>query len=153
MFICAYIQRTYVTWMDLSVRLFQFCDMQFLSYWSKTKRSAFARRRVKQEVSAPFCNAFTIWAKVVGVWSVSGRTVKTESHMARRAHAVPLPCLAAKGLHCVFPIWFAQWDHIWFTLAMPCPCRANAMLWPCRSSQGHDTVRPSKDGLWTTCLL
>jgi len=28
------------------------------------------------------------------------------------------------------------------------PCRAHAMLWPCRSSQGHGTARPSRDGLW-----
>ena len=31
------------------------------------------------------------------------------------------------------------------------PCCAHAMLWPCRSSQGHDTARPSRDGLWATC--
>jgi hypothetical protein len=34
---------------------------------------------------------------------------------------------------------------------MPCPCRAHAMLWPCRSYQGHGTARPSRDGLWATC--
>jgi hypothetical protein len=39
-----------------------------------------------------------------------------------RAHAVPLPCRAAKGLECVFPFWFTQCDRVWFTLAMPCPC-------------------------------
>ena len=31
------------------------------------------------------------------------------------------------------------------------PCRAHAMFWPCRSSQGHGTARPSRDGLWATC--
>ena len=31
------------------------------------------------------------------------------------------------------------------------PCRGHAMLWPCRSSQGHGTARPSIDGLWATC--
>jgi len=30
--------------------------------------------------------------------------VKANSHIACRAHAVPLPCRAAKGLECVFPI-------------------------------------------------
>jgi len=69
-----------------------------------------------------------------------------------RAHAVPLPCLAAKGLESVFPIWFTQCGRVWFTLAMPCPCRAHAMLCPCRSSQGHGTARPSRDGLWPTRL-
>jgi hypothetical protein len=77
--------------------------------------------------------------------------LKADSHIACRAHAFPLPCLAAKGLECVFPIWFTQCGRIWFILAMPCPCRAHAMLWPCRSSQGHGTARPSRDGLWTTC--
>ena len=30
-------------------------------------------------------------------------------------------------------------------------CRAHAVLWQCRSSQGHGTARPSIDGLWATC--
>jgi hypothetical protein len=30
--------------------------------------------------------------------------VKADSHIACRAHAVPLPCRADKGLECVFPI-------------------------------------------------
>jgi hypothetical protein len=33
-----------------------------------------------------------------------GITLKADSHIACRAHAVPLPCRAAKGLECVFPI-------------------------------------------------
>jgi len=33
------------------------------------------------------------------------------------------------------------------------PCHAHAMLRPCRSSQGHGIVRPSRDGLWAICLL
>jgi hypothetical protein len=45
---------------------------------------------------------------------------KADSHVACRAHAVPLPCRAAKGLECVFPIWFTQCGCVWFTLAMPC---------------------------------
>ena len=28
------------------------------------------------------------------------------------------------------------------------PCRAHALLRPCRSSQGHGTGRPLRDGLW-----
>ena len=31
-------------------------------------------------------------------------SVKADSHITCRAHAVPLPCRAAKGLECVFPI-------------------------------------------------
>jgi hypothetical protein len=30
--------------------------------------------------------------------------LKTDSHIACRAHAVPMPCRVAKGLECVFPI-------------------------------------------------
>ena len=54
-----------------------------------------------------------------------------------RTHAIPLPCRAAKGLECVFPLWFTQCSRVWFTLAM---------LRPCRSSQGHNTAWPSRDG-------
>jgi hypothetical protein len=32
------------------------------------------------------------------------KKLKADSHIACRAHAVPLPCRAAKGLECVFPI-------------------------------------------------
>ena len=35
---------------------------------------------------------------------------KASSHIA---------CHAAKGLECVFPIWFTQCGRVWFTLAMP----------------------------------
>jgi hypothetical protein len=34
----------------------------------------------------------------------SDGTLKADSHIACRAHAVPLPCREAKGLECVFPI-------------------------------------------------
>ena len=37
-----------------------------------------------------------------------------------RAHAVPLPWRAAKGLECVFPIWFTQCGRVWFTFVMTC---------------------------------
>jgi hypothetical protein len=33
-----------------------------------------------------------------------GGRLKADSHIACRAHAVPLPCREAKGLECVFPI-------------------------------------------------
>jgi hypothetical protein len=59
--------------------------------------------------------------------------VKADSHIA---------CRATEGLECVFPIWFTQCSHVWFTLAMP---------WPCRSSRGNGTARPSRDDLWATC--
>jgi hypothetical protein len=40
-------------------------------------------------------------AEMKNVWSYS---LKADSHIACRAHAVPLPCREAKGLDCVFPI-------------------------------------------------
>jgi hypothetical protein len=55
-----------------------------------------------------------------------------------RAHAVPLPCHAAKGLECVFPIWFTQCGRVWFTLAVPCPCPAPTM--PFFSRPQHRTA-------------
>ena len=66
-----------------------------------------------------------------------------------RAHAVPLPCHASKGLECVFPIWFTQCGRVWFTLAMPRPCHPR----PCHSSQGHGTAWTSREGLWANCPL
>ena len=63
------------------------------------------------------------------------------------ARVVPLPCRAAKGLECVFPIWFTQCGRVWFTLAMPCSDHAvllkitaqhgRAVLWPWEERHGH----------------
>ena len=50
---------------------------------------------------------------------------------------MPRPCRAAKGLECVFPIWFTQCGRVWFTLAMPCPCHAPTM--PSFSRTQHST--------------
>ena len=38
--------------------------------------------------------------------------LKADSHIARRAHAVPLPCYAPKGLECDFPICFTQCGRV-----------------------------------------
>ena len=64
--------------------------------------------------------------------------VKVDLHIACRAHAVPLPCRAAKGLECVFPIWFTQCGRVWVTLAMPHPCHALTM--PFFSRPRHSTA-------------
>jgi len=65
-------------------------------------------------------------------------SIKADSHIACRAHAVPLPCRAAKGLECVFPIWFTQCGRVWFTLAMPRLCHALTM--PFFSRPRHSTA-------------
>ena len=64
--------------------------------------------------------------------------LKADSHTACHTHAVTLPCRAAKGLECVFPIWFTQCGHVWFTLAMPYPCHALTM--PFFSRPWHSTA-------------
>jgi hypothetical protein len=51
---------------------------------------------------------------------------------------MPCPCRAAKGLECVFPIWFTQCGRVWFTLAMPRLCHALTM--PFFSRPRHSTA-------------
>jgi len=65
-------------------------------------------------------------------------TLKADSHIACRAHAVPLPCRTTKGLECVFPIWCTQCGRVWFTLAMPRPCHSLTM--PFFSRPRHSTA-------------
>jgi hypothetical protein len=62
------------------------------------------------------------WCLALCEWSV-----KVDSHIPCCAHAVPLPCRAAKCLKCVFPIWFTQCGRVWFTLATPRLCHALTM--------------------------
>ena len=72
---------------------------------------------------------------------------KADSHTACRAHAVPLPCRAAKGSECVFPIWFAQYGRVWFTLVMPMPCSDHAVLFKATAQDGRwetACVRPAR---------
>ena len=63
--------------------------------------------------------------------------LKADSHKACRAHAVPLPCRAAKGLECVFPLDL----HSAAVSDSHLPCHAHAMLRPCHSFQGHSTTQ------------
>jgi hypothetical protein len=54
-------------------------------------------------------------------------------------HAVPLPCRSAKGLDCVFPIWFTQCCRVWFTHTLPFLCHAmNMLFWkrPLKATAG-----------------
>ena len=62
-----------------------------------------------------------------------------------RAHAIPLPCRAARVLECVFPIWFTQCGRVWFTLAMLRPCHAPTV--PFFSRPQHSTAVSSTAGL------
>jgi hypothetical protein len=56
-------------------------------------------------------------------WRQLLRPIHTE-----QAVPMPGPCRAAKGLECVFPIWFTQCGRVWFTLAMPMQCSDHAVL-------------------------
>jgi hypothetical protein len=76
---------------------------------------------------------FSLCCKKSGGWS----TLQADSHKACRAHVVPLPCRAAKGLECVFPIWFTQCGRVWFTLVMPCPSHAPTMPFFSRPQHGR----------------
>jgi hypothetical protein len=71
-------------------------------------------------------------------WTNAMHRLQADSHILSRAHAVPMPCRAAKGLECVFRIWFTQCGRVWFTLAMPRPCHAVTM--PFFSRPRHSTV-------------
>jgi hypothetical protein len=69
-------------------------------------------------------------------------SLKADSHIICRAHAVPL---RVQNVSFLFDLHSAAVSdsHL--------PCQAYAMLRPCRSSQSHGTARPSRDGLWATC--
>jgi len=55
-----------------------------------------------------------------------------------RAHAVPLPCRAAKGLECVFPISFTVRACLIHTFhSMPMPCSDHADLLKARAQHGR----------------
>jgi hypothetical protein len=60
-------------------------------------------------------------------------------------HAVLLPCHSAKGLDCVIPIWFTKCGSVWFTHAMPPPCRSHAMARTCSES---DLSRSRHSAAW-----
>ena len=93
-------------------------------------RSTTGRRAVHISLQGLYCSCKPVFCSHV--------TRKADSHIACRAHAVPLPCRAAKGLECVFPIWITQRGRVWFTLAMPHPCHALAM--PFFSRPRHSTA-------------
>ena len=68
-----------------------------------------------------------------------------------RVHAVLLPCRAAKGSECVFPIWFTQYGR-----AVPWPWeerRGQSMAWArhdkCKSDTAVLCKSNEKDTFWT----
>ena len=78
---------------------------------------------VHQEIKARgyiISHLFTLGATCLGL--------KANSHIACHAHAVPLPCRAAKGLDCVFSHLICTvrpcMIHTCHAMSMPRPCRA-----------------------------
>ena len=64
--------------------------------------------------------------------------LKVDSHMACRAHAVPLPCRVANGLECVFPIWFTVRPCLIHTChAAPMPRSDHAVLLKATAQHGR----------------
>ena len=57
--------------------------------------------------------------------------LKADSHIACRAHAVPLPCRAAKGLECLSHLIYTvrpYLSHTCHAMPTPRPCHALTML-------------------------
>jgi hypothetical protein len=81
----------------------------------------------------------------------SGTHLKADSHITCRAHAAPMlfPCHAVPLM--VYNMSFSFELHSAAVSDSHLLRRAHAPLWPSRSSQGHGTRQPSREGLWTTC--
>jgi len=94
---------------------------------------------VRLNIATRSCNVYPgkCWFAVLcRFWLQCSRNLKADSHIACRAHAVPLSCRAAKSLECGFPIWFTQCGRVWFTLAMP----RHALTMPFFSRSRHSTA-------------
>ena len=68
---------------------------------------------------------------------------------------MPYPCYAHSFPAMPLRVWNVSFPFDLHSAAMydsHLPCHAHAMLWPCRSYQGHGTARPLRDGLWANWL-
>ena len=74
------------------------------------------------------------------IQEISSVTLKADSQIECRAHAVPLPCRAVPLRFHNVSIPFDL--HSAAVSDSHLPCRAHVMLRPCRYSQGHSTARP-----------
>ena len=64
-------------------------------------------------------------------------TLKADSHVECRAHAMPMPCPCHAH---AMPIPCPCHAH---AMLMPCPCRAHNIPLPCRAAKGLDCVFPT----------
>ena len=127
--------RHYAVW---SKPLTQMCTFKLFKTFQKLFRRVWPHKNVA-EILLQHGNTATLKSENTGsnqrTWEDSS---KADSHIACRAHAIPLPCCAAEGLECVFPVWFTQCGRVRFTLAMPCACPALTM--PFFSRPWHSTA-------------
>jgi len=127
--------RHYAVW---SKPLTQMCTFKLFKTFQKLFRRVWPHKNVA-EILLQHGNTATLKSENTGsnhrTWEDSS---EADSHIACRAHAIPLPCRAAKGLECVFPVWFTQCGRVRFTLAMLCPCPALTM--PFFSRPWHSTA-------------
>ena len=71
-------------------------------------------------------------------WSWKTRAIKADSHLACRAHAVPLLCRAAKGLECLSHLIYRVRPCLIHTChAMPMPCSDRAVLLNATAQHGR----------------
>ena len=78
---------------------------------------------------------WTEWTKVT--WKSGEETIKADSHIACRAHAVPLPCRAAKGLECLSHLIYTVRPCLIHTChAAPMPCSDHAVF--LKATAQHD---------------
>ena len=66
-------------------------------------------------------------------------------------HAAPMPFPCRAVPLRVYNVSFPFDLHSTAVSDSHLPSHTHAMLRPCRSSPGHGTARPSRDGLWATC--
>jgi hypothetical protein len=70
-------------------------------------------------------------------WDNNG-TFKADSHIACRAHAVPLPCRDAKGLECLFHLIYTVRPCLIHTChAAPMPCSDDTVLLKATAQHGR----------------
>ena len=75
---------------------------------------------------------------VTSVQEVASVTLKADSHITCRAHAVPLPCRAVKGLECVSHLIYKVRPCLIHTChAAPMPCSDYAVLLKAAAQHGR----------------
>ena len=80
------------------------------------------------------CNVGTLYPRLHDLYSDTV-SLHHKSHLKADSHSMSCPCHPTKGLECVFPIWFTQCGHVWFTL--PTPCSDHAVLLKATAQHGH----------------